>query len=106
MIQIARLDKNGFLIGYTRVKRVAEKHVVVPEGCDLPTDGSYRWTGKTFIPRGHGYGKPARPPVASDYAMFLMMKALLAGTDLPAECQAYVTWYEQNLAKRNEELAK
>ncbi len=106
MTHIARLDKDGFLIGYTQIKKATKKHVVVPENCDLPVDGSYRWNGKTFIPRGHGYGKPARPPVASDYAMFLMMKAILAGTDLPAECREWVAWYKKNLAKRNEELRR
>ena len=106
MIQIAKLDKDGRLVGYKQVKKVTADHVVVPTGCDLPADGSYRWDGKAFVPRGHGYGKPPRPPVASDYAVFLMMRALLEGKSLPAECQDYVTWYEAALAKRNEELAR
>ena len=106
MIQIAKLDKDNRLVGYRRVKKKNKDHVVVPEGCDLPTDGSYRWDSKSFVPLGHGYGKPARSPIASDYAVFLMMRALLNEESLPAECRAYVAWYEENLAKRNEEMAR
>lgn len=106
MKQIAILDKDQRLIGYRKVKKVTKDHVVVPDSCDLPTDGSYRWNGEAFMPRGHGYGKPPRPPVASDYAVFLMMRAFLKGEPLPHECQDYVNWYEDVLAKRNEEMAR
>lgn len=104
--KVAKLDGDKRLVGYREVKRLTQDHVEVPDGCDLPTDGTYRWDGKSFVPLGHGYGKPPRPPVASDYAMFLMMKAWLNDSTPPAECVAWVEWYELALAKRNEELRR
>lgn len=106
MKKIAKFDNEGRLVGYRTVTKVTKDQVEVPDNCDLPTDGTYRWDGKSFVPLGHGYGKPARPPVASDYAVFLMMKSWLNDATPPAECRAWVEWYEKNLAKRNEELAK
>ncbi len=105
--KVAKLDDDNRLIGYRSVKRLVKGHVEVPDNCDLPTDGTYRWDGeKSFVPLGHGYGKPPRPPVSSDYAMFLMMKAWVKGSTVPAECVAWVEWYAHNLAKRNEELKR
>ncbi len=106
MTQVARLNEGKYLVGYRQVKKVNESHVVVPDNCDLPVDGSYRWDGERFIPRGHGYGKPSSPPMSADYAMFLTMRALLNDKPIPPEVQLYVTWYEENLAKRNEELSR
>lgn len=106
MITVARLDDKNRLIGYRRVAKKGKNHIVVPTNCDLPTDGSYRWDGKCFVPRGHGYGQPSRPPIMFDYAVYLMMKALIREKLLPAECEAYVEWYQKNLAqRRNGELA-
>ena len=106
MKTVAQLDRQQRLVGYRKVKKLSKTHIEVPDDCDLPTDGRYRWDGARFVPLGHGYGKPDNPPVATDFAVFLMMRALVNEQPIPDECRLYVEWYEKNLRKRNEELVR
>lgn len=104
METIAVFNKEDRLVGYTEVEEVLETDIVFPDGGDLPIDGTYKREGKTLVPLGHGFPKPPKPPVATDYAMYLMMKALVYKEPLPGECSDWVRWYDKNLKKRNEEL--
>lgn len=97
-MKIAVLDQKGVLIGSRELgddAKLAAKDI--PIG-DLPTDGTYRWNRTHFIPVGFGFGhgKPSAPGVNRDRAIYMMMKALLAGKPLPQECQQWVDWYERN----------
>src|SRR3546814_9050647 len=58
--------------------------------CALPISGS------TFIPRGHGFGKPKRPGVERDHAIYLLMRALIKGQPIPQECADWCEWYERS----------
>ena len=47
-IRVAVLDKNNLLTGsrdITAARFLPDKHIEIG---DLPADGSYRWTGKSF----------------------------------------------------------
>lgn len=103
--RVGVLDSSGVLIGYTRVDKPAPDHVVVPEDCDLPADGRYKWDGAKFVPLGHGFGKPLPPPVPLEHALYLTMKALLEdpNVNLPHEVEQYCDWYDRVLRARNEE---
>lgn len=100
-VTVAVLDAQARLVGYRRTVTPEPGEVIVPETCDLPPDGTYKWDGAAFVPLGFGFGKPARPPVPQDYAVFLMMKSMLA--DLPDECRQWCDWYETNMRRRTEE---
>lgn len=105
MIRIAQLDGDGRLVGYRNVKKAKPTDVAVGDDCDLPADGSYKWTGRAFLPLGHGFGKPARPPVADNLALYLFMRAAMDGTPVPDECRQWADWYRDNLLQRQEEAA-
>ncbi len=111
LVTIAVLDGGSLLVGFKQIKESeAGGEVVVPDCCDLPTDGQYRWDAKRgrrgqFIPVGAGHGKPERPPIAPDYAQFLAMRALVNGTPVPKEVSDYVEWYEKNRLKMMQETA-
>lgn len=97
-IRVAVLDKNGRLTGVAMKASLAKGDI---EAGDLPADGTYRWIGKSFVPLGHGHGKPRRPGVDRDYALYLLMRALINGTPIPQECADWCAWYENNgLAER------
>lgn len=62
---------------------------------DLPVEGTYFWDGEKFIPVGHGHGKPTRPPVDRDRAVYLMMRSVISGAPVPQECIDWCDWYER-----------
>lgn len=93
MSRVATLDANGVLIGVRNISKPKNTDV---ECGDLPADGSYRWDGKTFIPLGFGQGKPKRPTVSRDRAIYLTFKALIAGNPIPEECRTWCDWFERH----------
>src|SRR3546814_6279528 len=97
-MRVAVFDKRQRLIGAREV--VKPKKGDVPCG-DLPADGTYYHNGATFVPVGFGHGKPRRPDVDRDRAVYLLIKALLDGTPVPQECRNWCGWYEKH--NRSEE---
>lgn len=106
MTTIARLDDNDRLIGYKKLgKKVKtpDGAIVVDDGCDLPTDGTYKWDQKhnCFMPLGHGFGKPNRAPIPDIQALYLVA---LTVDNPPQELRDWMKWYEDNLKQAHEEL--
>ena len=73
-MKIAILDDDGRLVGYKTKKKPAESDVVVPDDCDLPADGTYKWHEEAFWPVGKGHGKPSRPPIPDHHVLYLIVK--------------------------------
>ncbi len=95
MITIAVLDKKDRLIGF----RLLSKNVKIPkgalevvEGCDLPTDGTYKWMieDACFMPVGHGLGKPGPAPISAEQVIFLLASAM---DNPPQEVLDWMQWY-------------
>ena len=93
-MRVAVLDEKGLMIGAYDAAPGDDATDLINAG-DLPADGSYRWDGQTFIPMGHGHGKPTRRTVGSDKAVYLFMRAMIDGTPIPQECADWCTWYER-----------
>ena len=104
-VLIAVLDKNGHLVGTRRDEPNADD-VVLPDDCDLPLNGTYKWMPdqKCFMPLGTGFPRvAAKPPVSETQVLYLLASAI--GEELlPKEVQDWMRWYEKNLKKREEEL--
>lgn len=102
---VAVLDGRGRLIGLKRKARPSPDDFLLPNGCDLPLDGSYKLMGKCFVPLGHGFGKPMRPPVSVEAVLNSMIQALsdLAPDAVPHEAQEWAEWYQKNLKVREDE---
>jgi hypothetical protein len=45
---------------------------------------------------GFGQGKPKRPDVDRDRAVYLLIKALIDGAPIPQECRTWCAWYEKH----------
>jgi len=87
-------------------KDLKEEDIVVPDDCDLTTDGRYTYRNDRFEPWGHGFPKPRNPQVPKERAWYLFMKAVIDSNVIdmiPAECGQWMKWYEDNLKKREEE---
>lgn len=98
MTTVAILDNKGRLTGYRQKRKAAVNDVVVPDSCDLPTDGSYFWDGAAFFPLGHGAGKvQGQPPVSDARVLHMIVRAM---PDLPAEAHAWADWFEANILSR------
>lgn len=99
MPTIAELDENQRLVGYIKKKKPSEADIVVPDGCDLPTDGTYRWSVSdgAFFPVGRGFGKPKRPAIPDHKVLHLIAKSL--GKNAPQEVRDWVEWYETNIER-------
>ena len=104
-VPIAVLDDNGHLVG-TRRGKPSANDVILPDDCDLPTNGTYKWVSdqKCFLPLGTGFPRvAAKPPVSETQVLYLLASAI--GEELlPKEVQDWMRWYEKNLKKREEEL--
>lgn len=93
-MRVAKLDQRGHLIGERQASKPKADDVEIG---DLPVDGSYKYDvkRKTFVPVNHGFGKPMRPGVDRDRAMYLLIKALVDGRPIPQECRDWAAWYER-----------
>ncbi len=108
MTTIAILNDKSYLIGFKKLGKkaqVPEGAVVVPDECDLATDGSYKWVPDQgcFLPLGHGFGKSERAPVPEVQVLYLLAMAM---DNPPSEVSAWAKWYEKNLKKAHEEMAE
>lgn len=102
----AVLDKEDRLVGY-EITESPDGKFVVPMEADLPTDGTYKKVGKTFLPLGFGFTKPSRPPM-DDSAVMAGVLILLKGqgVSIPEDLAMWLEWYNTNLKQRNEELVR
>lgn len=104
-VLIAVLDDNGHLVGTRRGKSSGDD-IVLPDDCDLPLDGTYKWMSdrECFLPLGAGFPRVAtKPPVSETQVLYLLANAV-GEEHLPREVHDWMRWYESNLKKRNEEL--
>ncbi len=101
---VAVLDKNKRLVGTKHKVRPGKDDVLLPNGCDLPFDGSYKWTGDCFTPLGHGFGPVvAKSPISESAVLYQLTVAL--GDDAPPPARGWAAWYAENLKVREEEQA-
>lgn len=100
---IAVLDGRDRLVGTRRAFPI-DSDVVLPERCDLPMDGTYKWVEreKAFFPLGHGFQRPAtRPNISEARVLYLICSQMR--DSLPAEAAEWMQWYEENVKARDEE---
>ena len=95
MTTIAILDKNARLVGLRKLssrKKVHKGAVEVVDGCDLPTNGTYKWVAEEscFMPVGHGLGKPGPSPISTEQVVFLMAANM---NNPPQEVLDWMEWY-------------
>jgi len=96
MTTIAKLDKDSRFVGLRKLgkrTKVPKGAVVVPDGCDLPTDGSYYWhrDQNCFMPLGHGHGRPGPAPVSIDTIVLTLAKSM---SNPPQEVLDWIAWME------------
>jgi hypothetical protein len=91
-MRVAVLNDNKVLVGSRNVAKPKPTDI---DCGDLPTDGKYFHDGDRFVPVGFGQGKPTRPTVSKDRAMFLFMRATINGKPVPQECRDWLTWFEK-----------
>ena len=105
-MRVAILDADDRLVGYEefpddQIPQLREHMVIVPNDCDLPTNGLYKYdrTLLCFMPLGAGYGKPSRPPVPPEQVIYHLVTSLQKhfAPGLPDECAEYAKWYEKNI---------
>ncbi len=102
---IAVLDERDYLVGYKRKLKPGLLDVVVPDNCDLPANGTYKWDGKRFWPLGHGFPPVVtRPPATNDEVLLEIVEGL--GKKAGEKALAWADWYRLNLKKREEEMSK
>lgn len=101
---VAILDDDKRLVGTKRKARPGKDDVVLPDNCDLTTDGMYKWDGTCFVPLGHGFGPVvAKPPFSESSVLYLLVVAL--GDKAPHPAREWADWYAENLKAREAELA-
>ncbi len=108
MVTVAVLNTDNMLVGYLKKENAEEKDIIVPDDCDLQTDGTYRWNGKAFQPLGFGHGKvQTKPPLPTDYVLYLVIQELVKEGYLKDSnpCIEWFDWYTQNMADRNKDIA-
>jgi len=107
-VLVAKLDKDKRLIGFLKKSKAGKNDIVITEGpdptCDLACDGRYKWDGETFMALGHGFGKPERPPIPETKVLRLIVEAIR--DKVPKEVQDWADWYDTNMSKQQEEIAK
>ena len=94
-MRVAILDKAGRLVGSRQTDDPSPNDI---EYGDLPQDGTYKWVSKDsrFVPVNFGFGKPRRPGVDRDRAIYLALAALIDGRPIPQDVRTWCDWYKQN----------
>ena len=102
---VAVLDDRSRYIGTKLKAKPTQDDFLLPNGCDLPTDGSYKLVGNAFVPLGHGFGKPMRAPVSTEAVLNSLIQAMtdLAPDAVPHEARVWAEWYQKNLKAREDE---
>ncbi len=105
-ILVAVLDKRNRLIGLKHKARPRPDDFQLPDGCDLPLDGSYKLEGSTFVPLGHGIGEMGKPPITTEAVLFSMIQALtdLAADAVPINVRKWANWYQKGLRDQENEI--
>lgn len=94
-------DATGLLIGSTSVDESAAEIAIG----DLPTNGKFKLVDGRYIPIGHGFGKvKGVAPYSSEFVMARIIESL--GLAAPIESREWLDWYNTNMRKRDEELAR
>jgi len=99
-----RLDKESRLIGIVSSDEPVIGAIPLPDGCDLPTDGSYKWVedAQAFFPLGHGFPRATtKPPYSEMHVLYMMAKAMR--DTAPAEVAEWAAWYESHMKQQSEE---
>lgn len=101
-VTVAILDSSGALVGLERTEDPTGRVIVVDE-VDLPLNGTYKWDprGSCFVPLGHGFGRPQKPPVSDAYALFSVVQSL--GDAAPQPARLWAAWFRDNVQRREEE---
>jgi len=107
MVTIAKLNSDSFLIGTKKVsekKAIADKSIIVNDDIDLPLNGTYKWhdTQKCFLPLGHGFDSPKRPPVADALVLYRICQSRKKPHK---QVREWMNWYEESMLTKHEELA-
>ena len=98
---IGVFDATARLVG----SQVVDKDAPGLDFGDLPTDGSYRWDGRQFIPIGFGLeGRVAKPPCSTDLVLAELIRKL--GMDASPILRDWLAWYEANGAERDSNRAE
>lgn len=102
MVKIALLDQNDRLVGTRVVEKPDPDDVVVPDGIDTPMDGTYKYVRpeRAFFPLGKGFGRPLAPPISNEEVLYQLARNM---DNPPDEIVEWLTWYEAQLMKRNDE---
>ena len=96
MTTVAILDKDARLIDLQKLDEMEEvplDAIVVPNTCDLPIDGTYKWMNKEacFMPVGRGQDKPKQAPISTEEVLFLLATNI---HDLSPEVRNWMKWYK------------
>ncbi len=102
---VAELNDKGRLVGLKRGVRksdLVDGAVLVNPECDLPLDGSYKYSqeSRCFVPLGHGFGKPMQAPITESRVLYHIARAL---EDPHEELRQWLAWYETHIAPLHEE---
>lgn len=88
----AILDDDGNLIDFEKKSRLAKDDI---DCGDLPTDGSYRFVGGSFVKNT----SMIRSKANRDRALYLLIRAAQNGEDVPQECIRYADWYAKHFGE-------
>ena len=102
---VAVLDKKMRLVGTKYKIRATPDDVTLPDDCDLPLNGTYKWQDDLFVPLGHGFPPiVSRPSATEAEALYDLIEML--GKKAPAKARTWADWYAVNLKKREEEMTR
>lgn len=100
---VAKLSKDGFLIGVDKKEHPSENDVVVPSNFDLPFDGTYKWDfkTKTFAPKGSG--GTVRLKDCSIHHLLVLYQLTKLMSDVGPDIKSWQKWYEKTWLQHHTE---
>ena len=87
MIRCAVLDENNILTGCIEKAKLLKKDIDIG---DLPSNGTYKYVGGSFIPIGFGKGKPKASKYSRDEILAMLIESIDSGRPIPSECMDWV----------------